>query len=73
MALASEPAGLAKMRQSSQSGIVERVRRIEALYYWPGKAASADTVAAAQVQALPPAAKASFDRGREIYTTICGA
>lgn len=73
LALASEPAGLAKMRQSSQSGIVERVRRIEALYYWPGKAASADTVAAAQVQALPPAAKASFDRGREIYTTICGA
>jgi mono/diheme cytochrome c family protein/glucose/arabinose dehydrogenase len=73
VALAAEPAGLAKLRQSPQAGITDRIRRIESLYYWPGKAANADTVAAANVQALPPAAKASFDRGREIYTTICGA
>jgi mono/diheme cytochrome c family protein len=64
---------LAALRRSTNAVIVGRVQKIASLYFWPGKSASADTLAAANVQALPPIAKASFDRGREIYPTICGA
>lgn len=71
--LTAEPDGLATLRRSTNAVIVGRVQKIASLYFWPGKSASADTLAAANVQALPPIAKASFDRGREIYPTICGA
>ncbi len=71
--LPAEPEGLLALRRSTRTEIVERIQKIDSLYFWPGKSASADTLAAAQVQALPPAAKASFERGREIYPTICGA
>ena len=71
--LTAEPDGLAALRRSTNAVIVGRVQKIASLYFWPGKSASADTLAAANVQALPPIAKASFDRGREIYPTICGA
>jgi mono/diheme cytochrome c family protein len=71
--LPAEPEGLSALRRSTRTEIVERIQKIDSLYFWPGKSASADTLAASQVQALPPAAKASFERGREIYPTICGA
>jgi mono/diheme cytochrome c family protein len=71
--LLAEPEGLSALRRSTRTEIVERIQKIDSLYFWPGKSASADTLAASQVQALPPAAKASFERGREIYPTICGA
>ena len=73
LGLPSEPEGLAPLRRSARPEITERIQKIDSLYFWPGKAASADTLAAAQVQALPPAAKASFERGRELYATLCGA
>ena len=71
--LPAEPEALAALRRSTQSEIAGRVQKIDQLYFWPGKAASADTLAAANVQSLPAAAKASFERGRELYATICGA
>ena len=71
--LPAEPEALASLRRSSQAEIAARVQKIDQLYYWPGKSANADTLAAANLQSLPPAAKASFERGRELYATICGA
>jgi mono/diheme cytochrome c family protein len=43
------------------------------LFTWPGKAVSADEPAVAAVQPLAGAELESFNRGKEIYPTLCGA
>jgi mono/diheme cytochrome c family protein/glucose/arabinose dehydrogenase len=73
IAVKSEPLGFKALRESPHTEVTDRMVRLEPLFTWPGKASMAGDVAATPVRELNDDAKASLERGREIYPTICGA
>ncbi|MSU35895.1 MAG: c-type cytochrome [Pedosphaera sp.] len=72
LALNSEPRSLAVIAGSGDRRLQERAGRLLALISWPGKAASTNPPPAA-VPELTAVQQASQLRGKELYTTVCGA
>ncbi len=73
LTLASEPIAMKDLARFDDPAVVQRVQRLGKLFTWPGKAVSADEPAVAAVQPLAGAELESFNRGKEIYPTLCGA
>lgn len=68
-----EPLGLKALRESSEPEVAGRLAKIDPLFTWPGKPALAGEPVSKPVRELDADGKASLERGREIYPTICGA
>lgn len=67
--LASEPSAWVTLQTVALEGVKERVTRLSPLLAWPGH----NDAAAAPLVPLSVAEEASFNRGRELYTAVCGA
>ncbi|MEN9674985.1 MAG: hypothetical protein RIS76_881 [Verrucomicrobiota bacterium] len=65
-----EPPALAALRTVDSPNVPNRLARLDPLFGWPGKAGF---VAPVQVVPLAGAEGESFQRGRELYTVVCGA
>jgi mono/diheme cytochrome c family protein len=68
--VAAEPNSLLALSQSAPSNVLARITRIANAVTWPGKPLQAGAVPDIE---LSIDEKASFERGKELYTTICGA
>ncbi len=67
--LPSEPSGLARLAADQDSGIADRLKRIEPLLAWPGKGG----VVQAAARPLTEAETRLFEAGKAQYLLICGA
>ena len=68
--VATEPKALFAIRPTAGTNTVALIDRIEKSVSWPGKPVPAGQVAA---PVLSVAEQASYSRGKELYTTLCGA
>jgi mono/diheme cytochrome c family protein len=66
--LPAEPAGLAKLKKSSEKKIVELASTIDAAMTWPNK--PGDTTP--PLKPLTDTESKRFAAGRELYSTLCG-
>jgi glucose/arabinose dehydrogenase/mono/diheme cytochrome c family protein len=67
--LPSEPAALAQLAALQDAGLSNRLKALEPLLTWPGKAGMAEIVA----RPLTESEKKLFDAGKAQYPLICGA
>ena len=70
ISVAVEPKALLALRASAATNTVVLIDRIERSISWPGKPIPAGQVAA---PVLSVSEQASYSRGKELYTTLCGA
>lgn len=68
--LAAEPKSLATLQAIAQPEVSKRVGRVAQAFRWPGKTGE---IAEPEIQPLTGESLASFSRGKELYSTICGA
>jgi mono/diheme cytochrome c family protein len=67
--LSSQPQALAQLAALNDAGLNDRLKTIEPLLAWPGKAGLTETAA----RPLTEAEKKLFDAGKAQYPLICGA
>jgi glucose/arabinose dehydrogenase/mono/diheme cytochrome c family protein len=69
LSLPAEPVSLAALAATQDKGLADRLKALDPLLTWPGKAGMAQS----EVRPLTETEKQLFDAGREQYPLICGA
>lgn len=67
--LPAAPVGLAQLAKDEDAGLKERLKTLDPLLIWPGKAGLAESAA----RPLTDAEKQLFEAGKRQYPLICGA
>jgi glucose/arabinose dehydrogenase/mono/diheme cytochrome c family protein len=68
--LPSEPKGFVTLKNSTVPELAERVKNLDSLLLWPGKAGALPPI---EVKPLTDKEKESFESGKALFTAICAA
>jgi mono/diheme cytochrome c family protein/glucose/arabinose dehydrogenase len=68
IALDAPPTALMKLSTSGSNAVRARLDKVDAMFTWPGKPLEP----APKVEPLTPQQQARFERGRVVYTSVCG-